>query len=247
MTIETFSPATFAAALAVLFFAYCIRGIAGFGSALIAVPLLALWFPLPLIVSLVLLLDWLASVSQGLPHRRLIRWLDLVPLLPFTVLGVLAGLYLHTVLASDRLIVPLAIFVIAYGLYTLLPFPSLRGGRGYAVPAGLLGGMVGALFGTGGPFYVIYLTLRQLEKREFRTTVAAIFVIDGLCRIIGFALAGFYTVATLTIFILALPVAGLALRLGGRIHLTITHGVFVRLVSLILLGSGVALLVKSFR
>lgn len=245
MPIDALSPATLAGALAVLFFAYCIRGIAGFGSALIAVPLLALWFPLSQVVPLIVLLDWLAAASQGLPHRRLIRWADLLPLLPFTLMGVLVGLHLHTVLASDRLVLALAVFVIAYGLYALLPFPPLRGGRVYAIPAGLLGGMVGSLFGTGGPFYVIYLTLRRLGKTEFRTTIATIFVIDGFCRIIGFVLAGFYTVAILVAFVVALPVAVLALRLGGRIHLTISQQAFVRLVSLILLVSGAALLAKS--
>jgi hypothetical protein len=245
MAIEAFSPAAVAGALVVLFFAYFVRGIAGFGSALIAVPLLVLWFPLAQVVPLIVLLDWLASVSQGLPHRRLIRWADLLPLLPFTLLGVVAGLHLHTLLAPDRLILALAFFVIAYGLYALLPFPPLRGGRVFAMPAGLLGGMVGSLFGTGGPFYVIYLTLRRLDKTEFRTTVAAIFVIDGFCRITGFVFAGFYTVTILAAFVAALPVAALALRMGGRIHLTISQKAFVRLVSLILLGSGAALLVKS--
>ncbi len=232
-------------AVGVLFFAYFICGIAGFGSALISVPLLTLFFPVSQVVPLVGLLDWLASVSQGLPNRRLIRWPDLLPLLPFTVLGVSAGLYLHTILAPGSLILTLSIFILLYAVYTLLPFPPLHGGRWLAGPAGLLGGMVGALFGTGGPFYVIYLTLRQPDKTEFRTTIATIFVIDGLCRIVGFSLSGFYTLRTLALCAAILPFGALALWLGGRAHLRISHAAFVRLVSIILLGSGLVLLVKA--
>ena len=114
-------------AAGVLFFAYFIRGIAGFGSALISVPLLALFFPVSQVVPLIGLLDWLASVSQGLPNRRLIRWPDLLPLLPFTVLGVSAGLYLHTVLAPTSLLLALSIFILLYAVYALLPFPPLHG------------------------------------------------------------------------------------------------------------------------
>ncbi len=234
-------------AAGVLFFAYFIRGIAGFGSALISVPLLALFFPVSQVVPLIGLLDWLASVSQGLPNRRLIRWSDLLPLLPFTVLGVSTGLYLHTVLAPGSLLFALSIFILFYAVYALLPFPPLHGGRWLVGPAGLLGGMVGALFGTGGPFYVIYMTLRQLDKTEFRTTIATVFVIDGLCRIVGFSLSGFYTLRILAIGAGIIPIVALALWLGGRVHLRISHAAFVRLVSIILLGSGLALLVKAFK
>ncbi|MGV1099643.1 sulfite exporter TauE/SafE family protein [Thiovibrio sp. JS02] len=246
MPMPSLAPLELAAALGVLFFAYFIRGIAGFGSALIAVPLLAIFFPVTRVVPLVVLWDWLASVSQGLPHRRLVRWPDLLPLLPFTALGVATGLYLHTVLAAGSLTLALAVFILLYAIYALLPFPPLRGGRWLAGPAGLFGGTVGSLFGTGGPFYVVYLTLRGLSKTEFRATVATIFVIDGFCRLVGFALAGHYDRAALLVWLAVLPVEFLALRLGGRIHLTISHAAFVRLVSLILLGSGLTLLLKSF-
>jgi hypothetical protein len=56
-------------------------------------------------------------------------------------------------------------------------------------PAGFFGAMIGVIFGTGGPFYVIYFSLRQLDKSELRATVATGFMIDGGLRLISF-LAG---------------------------------------------------------
>ena len=67
-------------AAAVLFIAYLVRGIAGFGSGLIAVPLLALLFPIQAVVPVVVLLDYLGSASQGLSNRRLIAWREQLPL-----------------------------------------------------------------------------------------------------------------------------------------------------------------------
>lgn len=46
----------------------------------------------------------------------------------------------------------LAGFVMCFALYSLLPLKEQRGGRKWAVPAGFMGGLVGAVFGTGGPF-----------------------------------------------------------------------------------------------
>jgi len=48
-------------------------------------------------------------------------------------------------------------------------------------------------------------------------------------------------------FVGIMPVAALALWLGGKVHLRISHTAFVRLVSMILLGSGLALLVKALK
>ena len=43
--------------------------------------------------------------------------------------------------------------------------------------------LVGTLFGTGGPFYVIYLNLRGLDRSVFRATFAMNFLIDGGVRL----------------------------------------------------------------
>lgn len=49
----------------VLLAAYAVMGITGFGSALVAVPLLAWIWPLPEVVALVILLDVPASMLHG--------------------------------------------------------------------------------------------------------------------------------------------------------------------------------------
>ena len=66
-------------------------------------------------------------------------------------------------------------FVITYAIYQLLPLPALGGSRLLAILCGCLGGLVGTLFGTGGPFYVMYLKLRDLDKSVFRATFATNF------------------------------------------------------------------------
>ena len=75
------------------------------------------------------------------------------------VVGVLVGLWLLRVMSTGLLARILGGFVIAYAIYQMLPLPELRGSRAAASYCGLLGGLVGTLFGPGGPFYVIYLNL----------------------------------------------------------------------------------------
>ena len=229
----------------VLFFAYLVRGIAGFGSALIAVPLLALTLPLTIVVPLVVFLDYLGSASQGISNRSNIQWNEILPLLPFSMIGVAISLYVMDSVRPEMLSVALGGFIILFAVYQLLPMNLGRASRNIAIPAGFSGGFVGTLFGTGGRFYVIYLNRRHLDKNSFRATFAAIFLIDGAMRLGGYAVKGFYTMEMLSYMALAVPVAGLGLFFGGKIHTALGRDAFVRLISVLLLGSGTALLMKA--
>jgi uncharacterized membrane protein YfcA len=146
---------------------------------------------------------------------------------------------------SQTLSLCLGAFIILFAIYQLLPLDFGRASRKIAAPTGVLGGFVGTLFGTGGPFYVIYLNLRKLDKTAFRATFASIFLIDGAMRLFGYAIKGFYNLDTLLYIALAVPVAGLGLYAGGRIHTALGREAFVRLISVLLLGSGTALLMKA--
>lgn len=229
----------------VLFIAYAVRGMAGFGSGLIAVPLLSMVAPVVSVVPMIVALDYMGSASQGLGSQEQIAWRELSILVPFMVVGVAGGLYFLSVLPTAVLSRALGAFVLTFAVYQLLPLPPLRGSRVSAISCGLMGGLVGTLFGTGGPFYAIYFNLRGLEKSEFRATFATNFLIDGGVRLTAYALAGLLGWATLTNVAAALPLVAIGLYVGGRIHLGLSQRGFVRLVSLILVASGTALLLRG--
>ena len=231
--------------LIVIFCAYLVRGIAGFGSALIAVPLLALSMPLTLVVPLVVFLDYLGSATHGISDKEKIVWQDIWPLLPFSLIGIGVSLYIMESINPHILSVSLGAFIIIFAVYQLLPLQFGTASNKIAAPAGFFGGFVGTLFGTGGPFYVIYLNLRKLDKTSFRASFAAIFLIDGAMRLIGYAVKGFYNLEAFMYLAAALPVAGLGLFVGGKVHTALGRDAFVRLISVLLLGSGTALIMKG--
>jgi uncharacterized membrane protein YfcA len=239
------TPGTALYSTLVIFAAYLIRGIAGFGSGLIAVPLLSLAAPVPLVVPLVVTLDYIGSASQGIKNVGQVAWREQLFLIPFMVIGVAVGLFLLRTIPPVILARSLGVFVLAFAIYQWLPGRSLRGSRALAGLSGVLGGLVGTLFGTGGPFYVIYLRLRELDMSVFRATFATNFLIDGGIRLVAYVLMGLYGPSTLTAVALALPVAAVALFVGGRIHTGLSQTTFMRLISGLLLASGVALLIRG--
>jgi uncharacterized membrane protein YfcA len=243
--LETLSFTQLLLAALIIFGAYLMRGIAGFGSGLISIPLLALMLPLTIVVPMVGLLDYIASTTHGVKHRESIQWREIFPLLPFTFAGVLTALYLFKTREGELLRSALGGFIVLYAFYSLLSAgPGFLGSRLWALPAGALGGLIGTLFGTGGPFYVIYLRLRHLDKSAFRATAAAIFLIDGSSRIVGYFFSGFYQLDTMLLLAASLPVMVVGMYLGGHIHTTISQRTFQQAIGVLLLGSGLALLLR---
>jgi uncharacterized membrane protein YfcA len=234
-------------AIAVLGLAYLVRGISGFGSGLIAVPLLALMYPLPLVVPSVLLLDFTASLVLGGLNLKQVRWDEVRPLIPFGMLGVALGTTLLVNLPRTPLLIGLGLFVLVFAVRSLL---NLHGDkpitRWWALPASLTGGMVGALFGTGGPPYVIYLAHRLKDKGLLRATLSGVFFLEGLVRITSFAAAGLLLNRQVwKSYGFGLPVVLLALYAGSHMHTGLSQSQVMRMIGGLLLLSSLSLFVKA--
>lgn len=225
--------------------AYTFRGITGFGSGLIAIPLLTLSMPLTFVVPCINVLDVSASLVHGWRHRQHTQWHELLAVLPFTAIGVLVALYLLKSLHPDVLVHVLGFFILLFAIYNLIgPDIQQHCSRLWASLAGSFGGMIGTLFGTGGPLYVIYFQLRGLPKSTFRSTIATLFLLDGGMRFSGYVASGFYTREMVWWIMLAFPVMASGLFVGGRIHTSISQRQFQRAIGVLLIVSGIALLTK---
>lgn len=240
-------PWQYAASAVIVLLAYFIRGIAGFGSGLIAVPLLALFLPLTFVVPLILLLDFTASLVMGGLDFKRVQWKEVGVLIPFSIIGVLAGTHLLVNLPAMPMLLGLAAFVLIFAIRSLLNIKGEKPvSRGWAVPAALTGGTIGGLFGTGGPPYVIYLNHRIHDKSLLRATFSALFFMEGAVRIATFFGAGLLLEQQVWWNSLgALPLMLGALWLGGHVHTGLSHAQMTRLVGALLLVASLFLTLKA--
>ena len=227
--------------------AYTVFGLTGFGSTVIALPLLALFLPLRFAVPLLLLLDLAAFLLAGLQARRHIRLGEIGALTPFMLVGMAAGLFLLIEVAERRLLVALGIFLLlyaAYGLGRRGPPPGLA--RAWCVPIGLAGGVFSALFGTGGVLFALYNAGRIRDKAALRATNAAMLLLTSLLRVVLFGAAGLLTQDGLpaTAVVLLLPMLG-GTWLGSRLHAVTPAAIVVKAVYAVLVLAGLTLLARS--
>ena len=243
--IETLSYTHYSLALFILIVAYTFRGVTGFGSGLISIPLLALFLPLTFVVPFINILDISASLVHVIHTRQHISWKVILRAIPFVFIGVPVGLFVLRSIETLILVKALGVFIILFAIYSLIS-PQLKKNDSLIWPAfgGFFGSLIGTLFGTGGPFYVFYFQLQKLDKTIFRATCAAVFLIDGLVRATGFTLSGFYSTTVLLNIAYALPVMFLAMYIGNHLHTNITPRTFHKAIGVFLILSGFALIFK---
>lgn len=226
--------------------AYIVFGIAGFGTALIAAPVLIHFMPLSKVVPLLVLLDFIAAFGNLLPSRKDVASAELLRLLPFMAIGCILGVVFLLQLKSDLLLLLMGVFVTAYAIYGLaIKTRPTRLNPLWAVPMGTVGGLFGAMFGSGGFLYAIYLNARLDSKDEARATQCALISCSTIVRLSLFVIAGVY--ADISLLLLAaclLPVMFLGTWIGRRLSFKLSREAFVRLVTWLVLASGVALIVR---
>lgn len=227
--------------------AYFIRGITGFGSGLIAIPLLAHFMSLTFVVPMVLVLDFSASLLLSSRTHLDIRWDEIRWLLPTSLLGIFSGAFLLVNLPREPLLLGLGLFVMFFGVRYLFNIHNEKPiSLKWALPTGFLGGLIGAMFGTGGPPFVIYLAHRLHDKSLLRGTLTGLFLLDGAIRCATFLFIGLLLQPSMsTAVAMALPIMAIGLYLGNRVHLGISHRQQLVIIGLLLMGSGGSLVGKA--
>lgn len=228
---------------------FAIRNLAGFGAILL--PALALFLPLAIVVPVVTLMAVLSSIGIAVRHRDEIAWRDLRPLVPFSLIGVAIGLFLFAHLSDAVLVNALGVFVIGFGVYSLLRGTGAAAGHRrwprwvVVAPLSTFAAVVGTAFGgMAGPLYAVYLEWLQLAKGPFRATMSAILVALGTLRGLGYLSLGYFDRDTLLLSAMAVPSALLGLAIGARLHARATPEGFRRIVALLLVIAGIGLLLR---
>ena len=229
---------------------FAVRGGAGFGGGIVAVPLLALIAPLPVVVPCTSGLNTIASVLYGTGNWRKVEWRELARIAPFAVVGAVIGIVLLAHVDPRPLSRVFGVFVMAYATYMLysageMPAIPRRWLTPIAAVLSVIGGAIGSLFGgAAGPVFVMYLNALKIEKDRFRATLTLLMIALGFTRVTGYALIGLYTMPVLTLVARGIPLTLLGGYLGDRVVRKFNQRRFNLAVGCVIFLSGVALIFK---
>ena len=228
------------------------QGVTGYGSALVAMPLLALLIGVRDAAALVALLSLAINVALLLPARRALPWRLVGPLLAGSAAGIPVGV-LFLAGADPRLArALLGATLVATGAALLVarratggPVGSSSGGAALAV--GALAGLIGGAFNANGPVIALFAAGRGWAKRETHAAMQLYFFVSGLAIVALHAAGGISSRPVLLTALLCLPFLGAGSLAGWAVHRRIDEGRYRLLLRLSLLAAGAALLVTAAR
>ncbi|WP_204105945.1 MULTISPECIES: sulfite exporter TauE/SafE family protein [Spirulina sp. CCY15215] len=232
-------------AIAIIFCGVLLQGIFGFGSALLAMPLLSLIMDLKVVTPTFALLMATATTLIFLTSWRQVEFTAIWRLLVTTIPGVFGGAWLLKVVPQIFILRGIGLFLIIFGGYSLGKFKLPKLGDRAAYGFGLIAGIFGGAYNLNGPPVVIYGNMCRWNPQKFRATLQCYFSISSISILISHGLSGFWTKQVLTLYIWTLPAVAIALLLGREINRRLPVQRFQQFIYFLLIGLGVLLWVAN--
>ncbi len=228
----------------IIFFAAAIQSLAGFGFALIVMPLAVAVIGLKTAVPLIALVSFTLNAINMLRFRQGIKLREILRLILASALGVPVGIWALVNVNEELILRLMGMILIAYAVYsfwrpqTRRPLPE-----GWSYPAGFLAGSLGGAYNTPGPPVVVYGVLRGWPKDEFRAMTHGFFFMNGIMVISTHIIAGRVNGDVLTAFLTAVPALLLGILLASRVDHKLNRERFRVLVTAMILVLGLSMVI----
>ena len=228
--------------LVTTFVATTLQTLTGFAFALIMMPLATMALGVRTAAPLVALTALTTYAVNCLRYRAWLNVKELWRLGLAAMAGVPVGVWMVAIVPESVVKLLLGIVLIGYAVFVLTrPNPLKPCSSGWAYLAGFLSGSLGGAYNTSGPPLVIYASLRQWPKGEFRAGLQSLFLLSGALTVISHAVANHLTSPVLWLYVCTPPALLLGILVGARVDHYVDKERFRLLVVVLILLLGVSL------
>lgn len=194
-----------------------IKGMTGFGFALLAVPFLSLLFPMQVLVPAMSLFNLITSLVILIKLQEKIKAYYFIPMFIASLGGIPLGIYALEYVSSESLRLITGILVILFSLQMLgkiklakhfLKFPI--------VFAGFISGMLSSAISVGGPPLVIAMNRKGYSKEQFRGVFAWFGVFSSFFTTAAFLMKGMIEMESVNLALFCLPILFFGSHFGSK-------------------------------
>ncbi len=194
-----------------------VRGLVGFGAAMILVPILSAVMSPTAAVPLLTVVDGLVTLPLFVAATKECRWREIVPLTIAAVVALPIGIAIlvhvptETVRLGISITILLLVGVIASG-WRYRGSPSLPLTLGVGAASGALGGATGMI----GPPVILFWLGGQNNAALVRANINAFFGLMILITTVAYWIGGLFTREILAVSVQLAPIYGAAVWVGAR-------------------------------
>ena len=224
-------------AMAVAALAGVIRGITGFGGAMVLTPPLALLLGPRLAIPIVLLLEAFAGAPMMRDAARRATWRTLTPITLAAFATIPLGGYVLVHADQDLLRRAIAAIVVIFALLLLKGY-RYGGARGLpaSVSAGAVAGTMLGAAGIGGPPVVLYLLSGPDPVHVTRANLTLYVAFSSIGALTMLALRGILDMTALASTLLLAPLYFIGVLLGGKLFVRFSDKRYRQLTLVLLLA-----------
>jgi uncharacterized membrane protein YfcA len=234
-----FLVATFAGAL--------VAGLSGFAFGLVAA---SIWLYILTPLQAATLIIAFGLIVQGYSVwklRHALDWRKLWPFVAGAAIGVPAGVAILGWANPAYVRAGIGVFLVLYSLYALLR-PSLppmtKGGAAADAAVGFANGVLGGITGLAGILVTIWCGLRGWPKDRQRAVFQPVAVAIFAMSAVWLGVKGAVSADTIRLFLFGLPALLAGTWLGMKLYGRLDEAAFRKVVLVLLLASGVALMFR---
>jgi uncharacterized membrane protein YfcA len=221
-----------------------LAAVAGFGAAAILLPILVALFGPRDAIPILAVIGMVSNASRVGFNREDVRW----PIVGWFALGAvpagLIGGFLFAAAPLEALTRLIGAFLLASVAWRRLrPRPSGVLGERAFVAIGAAFAFASALVGSVGPVMAPFFLAAGLVKGAYIGTEAAASVVMQAAKLVAYGLSALLTPLTLGVGLLATPAMVAGSWLGKRIVDRLPEALFVALIEVVLVGTGLVFLI----
>jgi uncharacterized membrane protein YfcA len=223
-----------------------IKGMTGFGFALLAVPFLSLIFPMQVLVPAMSLFNLITSLVILFKLQEKIKAKLFIPMFIASLGGIPLGVYALEFMSSENLRLVTGILVIIFSIRMLGKVRLAKRFRRYPIVfAGFVSGILGSCISVGGPPLVIAMNRKGYSKNHFRGVFAWFSTFSSFFTTAAFIMKDMIQTESVNLALLCLPILFFGSHLGSKFSGKIEPEKFRKMVISINIVTGVFIVVSS--
>jgi uncharacterized membrane protein YfcA len=231
---------------AILFFASFGQGLAGFGTALLAMPLLCPLIGVKLAAPLMTLSTILMQIVMLIRYRTQVSLGEIWRLVVASMIGVAIGIFSLRHVDEKFILAALGVVLVAYSLYSILaPEMPRIVNPNWSFAFGFASGVLGGAYNTDGPPVIVYGSCRGWEPAAFKSNLQGFFMFNAVAIVLAHAVNGNLTPQVWSLFLYAAPPIVIGAILGLSVDKWLKPELFRKIVLAFLLIVGVKLILSS--
>lgn len=221
-----------------------VNGVAGFGAAMIAMPILAPWVDLSVAVPSCTMIVLTLNCQVGWTFRHHIEWRYLKPLLWGAVPGTIMSVFVLEYIPENQLKAGMGIFITCYALWSLYS----DSGRTRTISllwgylAGVLSAAFGMAFGFNGPPLAVFTAYCGCKAQAVKGILGAGFIATGICIVAAKFITGQVDKTVLLLFAVSVPTVLIGSKIGISLSSRFSEYSYRKLlfIALALMGARIA-------